>query len=233
MSVARLVAIVPARGGSKGIPRKNMSLLAGRPLIDYTLHAAKLADVFDDIIVSTDDPETAEFSTNAGCSVHHRPHHLATDSSRVVDSVLDAAKSRQLDASTLIMVLQPTSPFRTEHHIREAAGLLHGQDSSAVVSVVECEHHPLKTVRIENQRIVPTNEHRFLEASRQDLPRIFRPNGALYLAPLSVTIQTGSLVPPHAHALEMSREDSLDIDSANDLMLAQLLLHSRPTKHIL
>jgi CMP-N-acetylneuraminic acid synthetase len=152
---------------------------------------------------------------------------LATDSSRVVDSVLDVAKSRQLEASTLIMVLQPTSPFRTEHHIRDAAGLLHGQDSSAVVSVVECEHHPLKTVRIENQRIVPTNEHRFLEASRQDLPRIFRPNGALYLAPLTVTIQTGSLVPPHAHSLEMSREDSLDIDSANDLMLAQLLLQRR------
>jgi CMP-N-acetylneuraminic acid synthetase len=92
---------------------------------------------------------------------------------------------------------------------------------------VECEHHPLKTVRIENQRIVPTNEHRFLEASRQDLPRIFRPNGALYLAPLSVTIQTGSLVPPHAHALEMSREASLEIDNEVDLEIAQLVLQQR------
>lgn len=227
MSTARLVAVVPARGGSKGIPRKNMTMLAGRPLIDHTLHAAKSANFFDDIIVSTDDTEIADFARNAGCSVHQRPSYLATDSSRVVDSILDIALSRQLEASTLIMVLQPTSPFRAAQHIREAVDLFQNQDSTAVISVVECEHHPLKTVRIENQRIVPTSDHRLLETSRQDLPRLFRPNGALYLAPLAVTTTFGSLVPPDAHPMEMSREDSLEIDTASDLMLARLIVQQR------
>lgn len=227
MSTPRLVAIVPARGGSKGIPRKNMVLLAGRPLIDHTLNVAKSANIFDDIIVSTDDTEIAKFSIDAGCSVHQRPHHLATDGSRVVDSVLDVAQNRKLPNETLIMVLQPTSPLRTAHHVKAAADLFHNQDSTAVVSVVECEHHPLKTVRIEHHRIVPMSDRHSLEASRQDLPRLFRPNGALYLASLAVTTQTGSLVPPNAHALEMSREDSLDIDSASDLLLAQLVFQQR------
>jgi len=224
MSTARLVAVVPARGGSKGIPRKNMTMLAGRPLIDHTLYAAKTVNFFDDIIVSTDDVEIADFSRYAGCSVHQRPSYLATDSSRVVDSILDIALSRQLDASTLIMVLQPTSPFRTAQHIREAVNLFQNQDSTAVISVVECEHHPLKTVRIENQRIVPTSDHRLLETSRQDLPRIFRPNGAIYLASIATTFGVRSLIPPKAHALEMSREDSIDIDSESDVVLAELRL---------
>lgn len=224
MSTVNLIAIVPARGGSKGIPRKNMTMLAGRPLIDHTLHAAKFANVFDDIIVSTDDTEIADFSKHAGCSVHQRPSFLATDSSRVVDSVLDIAHSRQLEAATLVMVLQPTSPFRTAQHIREAVDLFQNQDSTAVISVVECDHHPLKTVRIDNQRIVPTNDHRFLETSRQDLPKIFRPNGAIYLAPIATTIKVRSLIPLKAHALEMSREDSIDIDCEADVVLAELRL---------
>lgn len=226
MSTARLVAVVPARGGSKGIPRKNMTMLAGRPLIDHTLYAAKTVNFFDDIIVSTDDVEIADFSKRAGCSVHQRPQHLATDSSRVVDSVLDVAHSRQLDAATLVMVLQPTSPFRAAQHIREAVDLFHNQDSTAVISVVECEHHPLKTVRIENQRVVPTSDHRLLETSRQDLPRIFRPNGAIYLASIGTTIRMRSLIPPEAHALEMSREDSIDIDCEADIVLAELRLRT-------
>jgi len=227
MNRAPLIAVVPARGGSKGIPRKNLALLAGRPLIDFTLHAAQSAGIFDEIIVSTDDAEIAEFSRSRGCSVRERPKDLASDSSRVIDCVLDIAFTRHLDKSTRVMVLQPTSPLRGAHHIVDAVNLLHVPGSDAVVSVVECEHHPFKTVRIENQRIVSSRDHHSLETSRQDLPRMFRPNGAIYLAPLAITIKNGSLVPPNAHALTMSREDSIDIDEQIDVMLAELVLQAR------
>jgi CMP-N-acetylneuraminic acid synthetase len=222
MNRAPVIAVVPARGGSKGIPRKNLTLLAGRPLIDFTLNAARLAGIFDEIIVSTDDAEIAEFSRSRGCSVRERPEDLASDSSRVIDCVLDIAFTRHLDESTTMMVLQPTSPFRGAHHIIEAVNLLQVTGSDAVVSVVECEHHPFKTVRVENQRIVPSKDHHSLETSRQELPRLFRPNGAIYLAPLNVTRSQSSLIPARAYALEMSREDSLDIDDEDDLLLAQL-----------
>lgn len=227
MSTPSLIAIVPARGGSKGIPRKNLISLGGKPLIEFTLRAAQSSEVFDDIIVSTDDSEIAEFSRRLGHSIHQRPLHLATDSSRVVDTVLDVAHNWRLDASTLVMVLQPTSPFRGAHHIRQAVDLLRKEDPVAVVSVVECEHHPFKAVRLENQQIFCISNQDYLEASRQDLPRLFRPNGAIYMASLATIERGGTLIPNNAYALEMSLEDSLDIDSQIDLMMAQLLTKLR------
>jgi CMP-N-acetylneuraminic acid synthetase len=94
MNRAPVIAVVPARGGSKGIPRKNLALLAGRPLIDFTLNAARSAGIFDEIIVSTDDAEIAEFSRSRGCSVRERPEDLASDSSRVIDCVLHTTSGR-------------------------------------------------------------------------------------------------------------------------------------------
>ncbi len=226
MSRTRLVAIIPARGGSKSIPNKNMTLVAGRPLIDYTITVAMESD-FDEVIVSTDNHRIAEFAKSSGCLVRERPANISHDQSRVVDAVLDVAENCGLSAGTHIMVLQPTSPLREAHHVREAIALLPNESSAAVVSVVECEHHPFKSVEIQDHKFAPTNNFAALEMSRQTLPRRFRPNGAIYFAPLQLTRKSASLVPVGSVAYEMSREASLDIDDQFDLQMAETLLRLR------
>lgn len=227
MTTPSLIAFIPARGGSKGVLRKNMALLNGRPLLAYTLSVAQDAKVFDQIVISTDDQEIATYARDAGCIVHHRPAHLATDSSRVVDAVEDASASLSWPSEAVITVMQPTSPLREISDVRKAMELHLQGGGSPVVSVVECEHHPLKVVRVENGRILTGADHSLIEASRQDLPQFFRPNGAIYLCPLSIILQSHSLVPADALASTMSRESSIDIDDNLDLQLATLILQHR------
>lgn len=227
MSNPRLIAFIPARGGSKGIPGKNMVLLASKPLIDYTIRAAHDAGIFARVIVSTDDETIAEYSRNQSCEVHHRPPELATDVSRVVDAVLAGADLMQLEDVDVVFVLQPTSPLRRAAHIREAASLQLESGTGGVVSVVECEHHPMKTVMLEHGKLRPVFDASLLETSRQKLPQLFRPNGAIYGAPLMRTRELHTLVCSGDAVMRMSNEDSIDIDSLIDLNLAEHLLQRR------
>lgn len=217
------IAFIPARGGSKGIPRKNMSLLNGRPLVDFTISAAKDSLVFQRIIVSTDDVEIVEHARSAGCQIHNRPAHLATDSSRVVESLEHAATELGIHPDTVIIVLQPTSPLRDAELIKAAVRLFEENGGAAVVGVVECEHHPSKTVRLENGRIVTDAERSKLESARQDLPTVFRINGAIYLCPLRTILNEQTLIPRESIAFLMSRAESIDIDSNIDLMVAEVV----------
>ncbi len=217
------VAFIPARGGSKSIPRKNMSILNGRPLIDFTISAAKSAGVFQEIIVSTDDNEIAEYALSAGCQIHQRPSHLATDSSRVVDSIVHAATTMSIDLNAVIVVLQPTSPLRAAESIKAAVQLHRENEGAAVVGVVECEHHPYKTVRVENGRILAKLHKHYLEAARQDLPPVFRINGAIYLSSLRTILHEQTLIPMDSLALVMSRAESIDIDNNLDLILSEVI----------
>ena len=224
MSTPPFIAFVPARGGSKSIPGKNLVLLNGRPLIDFTLDLTRTAGIFYQTIVSTDDEQIAEHAQSAGCSIHQRPTHLAADSSRVVDAIEHAAISMHIHPEAVIIVLQPTSPLRGLHSVQSAVKLHHENNGAAVVGVVECEHHPYKTVRINDGQIAASDNHQNLEAARQDLPRFFRVNGAMYLCPLHLITKEHTLVPTGAIALRMSREDSLDIDEPIDLLFAELIL---------
>lgn len=226
MSVNKVVAFIPARGGSKGLPRKNLLALLGKPLIDYAIDAARESGLVYRTIVSTDDQEIASHARSMGCDVHDRPVHLATDTSRVVDAVLEAASTMRIDDSFVVVVLQPTSPLRRASHIIDALNL---QRSTAgtVVSVVECEHHPLKSVTVSNGALTPAFTHEHLESSRQNLPKMFRTNGAVYVSTVGAIRRDGTLVPPGAVALEMSAEDSIDIDSLTDLEHAEAVLRRR------
>jgi CMP-N-acetylneuraminic acid synthetase len=224
MSIPPIVAFVPARGGSKSIPGKNLTLLNGQPLIDFTLDLTRTAGLFDETIVSTEDKQIAAHAQSAGCSIHQRPIHLATDSSRVVDAIEHAAISMQIHPDAVIVVLQPTSPLRGLHSVQSAVELHHQYNGAAVIGVVECEHHPHKTVRIDNGRIAAFESHTNLEAARQDLPKFFRINGAIYLCPLRLIIKERTLIPKNAVALRMSRVDSLDIDENIDLQFAEFIL---------
>ena len=226
MSVDEVIAFIPARGGSKGVPRKNLSTVLGKPLIDYAIEVARESGLVQRIIVSTDDPEIASHARSKGCDVHDRPAHLASDTSRVVDAVLDAASTMHIDDSCVVVVLQPTSPLRRASHLIDALKL-HRSTAGVVVSVVECEHHPLKSVTVSDGVLSPAFVHEHLEASRQNLPKMFRANGAVYVSALGAIRKNGTLVPSEAVALEMSAEDSIDIDNVTDLEQAEAVLRRR------
>jgi CMP-N-acetylneuraminic acid synthetase len=137
---------------------------------------------------------------------------------------LDAAAQLQLDDDAIIFVLQPTSPLRRSNHITSALAVQRESSLGSVVSVVECEHHPLKAVTITDGVVSAAFEQKFLESSRQDLPRMFRPNGAIYAMPLSLIRKTNSLVPAGASAFEMTPDDSIDIDTIADVERAETAL---------
>lgn len=226
MSDGKVTAFIPARGGSKGLPRKNLVQLCGKPLIDYAIDAARDSGVVHRIIVSTDDHDIAAHARSKGCDVHDRPARLASDTSRVVDAVIDAASTLHIDDIDVVVVLQPTSPLRGVGHIVQALDL-YRSSAHAVVSVVECEHHPLKSVTVSDGVLAPAFAHEYLEASRQDLPKFFRPNGAIYVATLGSVREHRTLVRPGAAALVMTAEDSIDIDVPADLEHADVVLRRR------
>lgn len=221
------IAFIPARGGSKSIPRKNLALLCGKPLIQYSIDVAKESQHFDRIIVSTNDDDVKKVASSAGLEVHDRPESLASDSSRVVDAIEHASMAMRLSPDHSVCVLQPTSPLRTSRDVIDAMDLHRGLDQNPVVSVVESEHHPLKSVRITSGSIHALFGRENLEKSRQALQRTFRVNGAIYISRLENILRHHSLVPEGALAYVMSAEDSVDIDSQGDLEFAEFLLSRR------
>lgn len=221
------IAFIPARGGSKGIPKKNLALVASRPLIDYTIDVAKNPGRFSRVIVSTDDIEIAKHALNQSCEVHIRPAYLATDESRVVEVLLDAAETMSFSENAVVAVLQPTSPLRETADVDAALELFFANDQRPVISVVKCEHHPLKTVRIEAGVILREIDGDAIESSRQELPVLYRPNGAIYVSSVASIQRNRTLVPGSAIPLIMSRENSVDVDDFLDLVISEALLKRR------
>ena len=142
-----VLAVIPARGGSKRLPRKNCLLLQGKPLIVYSIEAAKESVYIDEVVVSTDDEEIASLARQAGASVPFlRPAELSTDEASSVDVVAHALNYYQVNEKKLfdyVVLLQPTSPLRTAAHINQALELLKEKKADAIVSVCEAEHSPL------------------------------------------------------------------------------------------
>jgi len=226
MSIS-VLAFIPARGGSKALPNKNLLLLNGKPLIDYTINVAQDSRLFDRIVVSTDSSAIAERAISASVEVHNRPTHLSTDTSRVVDAVVHASEELNLNQNDIVCVLQPTSPLRKASQVTGAVRKTI-ETGHPVISVVECEHHPLKSFTLLNGAIQTMSNRSDLEKSRQDLPKMYRPNGAIYVASVAAIVKSMSLIPPDALTIEMSARDSVDIDSALDLQVAEYLIQYLP-----
>jgi CMP-N-acetylneuraminic acid synthetase len=228
-----VLGIIPARGGSKGIPRKNLAPLAGRPLIAYTCEAARASRRLTRVLVSTDDEEIFATVQKLGMETPLlRPRHLAADDTPVVDVLLDVVATldrRESYRPDSIVLLQPTSPFRRAEHVDAAVDLLHQSGADSVVSVLPVPHQftPSSLMRLEGNRLVPATEGE-LRLRRQEKPRLFARNGPAVVAlRTTMMVDRRSLYGPDTRALVMSREDSLDIDDHFDLELAELLLGSR------
>lgn len=216
------LAIIPARGGSKRLPRKNILNLAGKPLIAWTIEAALQSKYIDKVLVTSNDDEILKVSNDYGASTIKRPMHLSQDNSTSFEAISHAIENTQ--EFDYIVLLQPTSPLRTSGHIDEAIQLIFQKKSDAIISVTEMEHSPLWA------NTLPENESMdyFLREDKnkrsQDLETYYRLNGAIYISLTETLINTGSFFhKTGAYAYKMDNRSSIDIDNVMDFKFAEFL----------
>lgn len=228
----RITALVPARGGSKGIPKKNLVRLNGKPLIQYTIEAARASMYVDDIFISSDDPEIIGFCESLGVQVpYRRPEALATDTTSMVEMVLHALDWMRNSGQGLpdcLLLLQPTSPLRTARHIDEAVELFRSAGKESLMSVHEMTEHPFECVRMKE------NGWEFLAGQgahtrRQDyMENFYFINGAIYLATPEFVERERAFFREGESALYfMEASAGVDIDDLSDLRLAEFYLRDK------
>jgi CMP-N,N'-diacetyllegionaminic acid synthase len=222
----RVLAVITARGGSKGIPRKNVRLAGGRPLIAWTVEAALSAHCVDRVILSTDDSEIADVARSFGCDVPFmRPDPLATDDARSIDVVLHALDSVG-ETFEWVVLLQPTSPMRVADDIDGAVRLCHDGGSDFCVGVTALEEPLAWVFSIERGNVLAglgiDNISR-----RQDASPLVRLNGAVYVARTKALRVAKTFITPATLGYEMPRDRSIDIDDETDLQIADALLLRR------
>jgi len=225
----RVLGIVPARGGSKAIHRKNIVVVAGKPLIAYTIQAALSADHIDRVIVSTDSQEIAKVARAYGAEVPFlRPPELARDDTPGIVPILHAINwldEHEGYRPDHVMVLQPTSPFRTAADIEAVIQLARERQADAVVSVCPVHRHPYWMKKItEDGRLTDFLTTDYAYACRQELPSVYALNGAIYLVRRDVLLKRQTFYTERTYAYVMPPERSLDIDTPWDLYLAELIL---------
>lgn len=218
-----LLALIPARGGSKGIPRKNIRPFCGKPLLQWTVDVALAAPSVDRIVVSTDDPETAEVALAVGAEVPFlRPPELASDTAPGIASVLHALE--QLPEVSHVLLLQPTSPLRLVEDVEAIIALRRKAGRPAAVSVTPSKKHPSWIYCLSPQlQLEPLLS--FPQAvCRQQLPPTYSLNGALYLASRTYLEQERSFLTAETLGYVMPPERSVDIDSPLDWQWGEFLM---------
>ncbi|MBI4707943.1 MAG: acylneuraminate cytidylyltransferase family protein [Candidatus Omnitrophica bacterium] len=224
----KILAVITARGGSKGILGKNIKPLSGKPLIYWTLSEARKSKYIDKIIVSTDDPGIADISRKHGAEVPFlRPKKLAQDKSSSMDVLfhaIDWLKQRGL-VFDIVVLLQPTSPLRTKTDIDEALMALFKRNAMAIVSVAEAFYPPLWTNTLPSdgnmKNFLPKG---FVNKNRQSLPKYYQFNGAIYLGLIEYIKKKRSFLGESTYAYLMPKERSVDIDDTIDFLMAEILL---------
>jgi CMP-N,N'-diacetyllegionaminic acid synthase len=224
-----IVGIITARGGSKALPRKNVRLLAGKPLIAWSILAALQSKSLQRVLVSTDDPEIAEVSREWGAELPFiRPAHLAGDLSSHIDVVIHAIDwLAEYESVTpdYVALLQPTVPFRSADDIDAAAKLAYEHDADSVISVYPCEKHPYLAKKIgEDGRLSDFVFKIESDLPRQTLPPAYSLNGAIYLIKPQVLKERHSWYSENTFAYLMPPERSIDIDNEWDFRVADLIL---------
>lgn len=221
----KILGLIPARGGSKGIARKNIALLKGKPLIAYTIEEALKSRYLDKLILSSDDKEIIEVSKSFGCEAPFiRPVELALDHTKSIDVALHAIDQLK-DEYDFLVLLQPTSPFRKSSHIDQGISVCIDNDCDALVSVCEAAKSPnLMYYKDTDNFLTPVMNVVVADARRQDLPKTWIVNGALYVNSVVSLKHNKSFKSKNMKAIEMSRMESIDIDEPLDLLFAECLI---------
>jgi len=223
----KIIAIIPARGGSKRLPVKNIKKLLGKPLIAWTIEQAKKSKYIDRLIVSTDDKKIAEISKKYGAEIVKRPKKLATDKAKTIDAVSHLLEilEKEKYIPEIVVLLQPTSPLRTEKDIDETIKLFLRKKVESVVSVCEVEHPPYWYFKINSRGFLePFIKSQYLYKRHQDVPKVYRVNGAVYIANPKTLYKYKSFYCKKTLPYLMSSERSIDIDNEIDFKLAELIL---------
>ncbi|RKL68055.1 acylneuraminate cytidylyltransferase [Salipaludibacillus neizhouensis] len=218
------LAVIPARGGSKGIPGKNIYEVNGRPLIDYTIKEALGSKYLDKVIVSTDCEKIANISREYGAEVPFlRPKELAQDKSRTIDGIIDLL-NRIKEQYDYLVLLQPTQPLRRSVHIDEAIELITDKEVQSLVSVNEVKDNPIlmRTLNEDNQlkSIININS----TVRRQDFPQYYKVNGSIYINRIDEKLNLNTSFNDNVLAYNMDKKYDLDIDEIFDLEVFKLKL---------
>jgi CMP-N-acetylneuraminic acid synthetase len=227
-----IITIITARSGSKGLPGKNIKILAGMPLIAWSIVAAQKCSDSSRVIVSTDDNEIAAVARKYGAEVPFlRPQELASDTADSVDVVmhaLDWLEEHESRCPDLVLLLQPTSPLREATDISAAITIQKKMDADSVVSVCEavCPPQWLRSIDTITGQLLPLSNSQELRR-RQDSPKLYQLNGAINLIKSNVLRDKRTFYPEKTYPVIMPRERSVDIDSAFDFHVSELLLRHK------
>jgi CMP-N-acetylneuraminic acid synthetase len=219
------LAIIPARGGSKRLPRKNILELNGKPLIAYSIEAGLKSKYIDDIVVSSDNDKILDIAKNLDVKTIKRPQNLANDTATTTDVLVHTINNID-KIYDYIVLLQPTSPLRNEKHIDEAIELLEVKHANAVVSVCEMEHSPLWSNTLPKDLSMDNFIKEEVKNKRsQDLEKYYRLNGAIYICKTEKFLDENTLfLKENIYAYKMDRKRSIDIDEEIDFKIAGILI---------
>lgn len=226
----KILAIIPARGGSKGIPDKNIRNICGKPLISWTIEQAKNCEYIDKVLVSTDDEEIAEISRIYGVEVPFlRPKELAKDDSPTIDAILHSLNFlEEINyIPEIVVLLQPTSPLRLVKDINNSIEQFLEKKYDSIISVCNFDHSPYWSLRIDSDYLNPAFGEDYFETRRQDLPILYHPNGAIFISNPSNLKMFKSFLCEKAGAYIMPSERSFDIDNELDFLLVEFLMKKR------
>lgn len=226
--MSKVIALIPARGGSKGIPYKNIALLAGKPLIFYSISAAQAASVFDGIYVSSDDAKILSVAEKFGAALIHRNPASAQDHSPSNAVIEEFIAQQKLLSDDIIVLLQPTSPLRSSADIEAALSLFKQHPECAtLISVCAADNKFLYAFLGADPYVKPVSPEHMKISRRQDLPSIYLPNGAVYIFTVSNFQREQSIPQENVIAYKMSAINSIDIDTQDDFEKAEFYLTKR------
>ncbi len=226
------LAIIPARGGSKRLPRKNVLNLKGKSLIAWSIEAASKSKYIDEVMVTTDDKEIAEISKNFGANVPFiRPDYLSNDfseRSEVIKHAIEFYKNELEKKFDYLIYLQPTSPLRDEIDIDKSIEYMFDKNGDAVVSVCEVEHPVHWSGKLpEDKNMSKFLDNSVVQLRSQDLEKYYRLNGAIYICNVQKFLEEGCMfLKEDIFAFEMTQEKSVDIDTKLDFKIAEVLMGS-------
>jgi len=230
MKNKNFIAVIPARGGSKRLPNKNIKDLKGKPLISYTIEAALKSKYIDETVVSTDSLQIKKVAEKFGASAPFlRPEHLAQDESTSVDAAKHCISFYEKELKKkydYIVFLQPTSPLRDEKDIDAAIEFLIEKNADCVVSVCEMDHNPIWSNTLDKSGSMKNFlDEKYINKRTQDLDKYYRINGAIYICKIEKLLEENRLLlSDNIYAFMMEQEKSVDIDTKLDFILAKTIM---------
>lgn len=230
-----ILAIIPARSGSKGIPGKNIKLMNQKPLMAYTIEACQKAGIFDEVFVSTDSLVYAQIAQKYGANVPFlRPHELAGDRSTSTDVIVHVLQTLRQMGKTydLFCLLQPTSPLRTEVHILESVQRFFESRADTLVSICELDHASFLNVTVDETGFLTSKMRRAQLGQRQDVSKEYRINGAIYLAGCETFLVQKSFYYGRTATYLMDAVSSMDIDEKYQFEYAEYVMRERERKKL-